>query len=164
MMHGLTNPKFSKIMYFCRCQVNGTVLAEPGDPRPVLSTSSVGYFPHYRLPLVLTVSLPEIHIDLICPSVWYRVFFFRFLPYVSIRFRYSGFDINAFLSLDQFSVVPSQEPHLLRLFSSQSKWLYRMRCPFSRSRIIKPSLYSRTWPRFYIVPLCLKMWFSNKII
>jgi len=53
---------------------------------------------------------------------------------------------------------------VLRLFSPQPKWVYRLRCPFSRGRIIKPGLYSRTWPRFYNGPVCLKMWFSNKII
>jgi hypothetical protein len=153
-------------MYFCSCQDNGTVLAEPEDSRPLLSKSAMGYFPHHRLHLVLTGWLTEIHIDLICPSVWYRGFFFQaFLLCVFIRFRYSGFDINAFLSLDQFSVVPSQESrHGLRLFSPQPKWAYRLRCPFSRSRIIKPGLYSRTWPRFYNGPVCLKMWFSNKIM
>lgn len=98
----------SKIMYFCSCQDNGTVLAEPGDPRPLLSASAVGYFPHYRLLLVLTISLPEIHIDLIVHPFGIG-FFFTFLRYVLIRFRYSGFDISAFLSMDQFSVVPSQE-------------------------------------------------------
>jgi hypothetical protein len=96
----------SKVMYFCSCHDNRTFFAEPEDSKPLLSTSAMGYFPDYCLPLVVTASLSEIHIDLNCPSRWYRGFFLRYVP---IRFRYSGFDINAFLSLDHSSVVPSQE-------------------------------------------------------